>query len=101
MSGGAEGPVELDGAFGLDEHHRPLDQVVLGEEVVGGVRYHVDQGIADTDHLEARGTGDSAVWCGHVRARYRVAEPAGPTASGRRNGSIRTKPPETAWAVRQ
>ena len=53
----AERRVELDGPIGLDQRHRPLDQVVGVEELVVRVGDHVDERVADPDHVEAASTG--------------------------------------------
>ena len=48
-----ERAVQLDGSVRLDQCHRPLDQFVLGEELLGGMSDHVDQRVPDADHVEA------------------------------------------------
>ena len=44
--------VELVGPFGVDEGHRPLDQAVGLDELVGLVGEHVDEGVADPHDVE-------------------------------------------------
>jgi hypothetical protein len=45
--------VQADGALGLDERHRTLDQFLRGEEVVIGLGDDVDEGVADADDVVA------------------------------------------------
>ena len=52
-----ERPVQLDGAFGLDQRHRSLHEVVLPEELVAGVGDHVDERVADADDVVGRCVG--------------------------------------------
>jgi hypothetical protein len=63
LDGGSERPVQVHGAVGVDQLHRPLDEPVVGEERVVGVGDDIDQGIADADHIE--------LGLGHDRQRYR------------------------------
>ena len=52
--------VERLGALGVDQRHRSLVQAVADEEGVVGLRQHVDDGVADADHVvEAFGHGRS------------------------------------------
>ena len=64
LDAGAHGVVELLGALGVDQVHRPLDEVVGGEELVVVVGEDVDDGVADGRARRARGAdGTRAVAC--------------------------------------
>ena len=68
--------VQLDGPVGVDQVHPALHQAVLDEELVGGVGDHVDQGVADADHVEAGVAGQHLLTPDrHRPARYRFARP--------------------------
>jgi hypothetical protein len=49
---GAHQGVEPLGLLGVDQAHRALDQVFADEEVLLGPGDHVDNGIADAEHVE-------------------------------------------------
>ena len=72
----AERLVQVQRPVGVDQRHRPLDQVVLPDERVVGVGDDVDQRVADSDHvvLNAR----------HVGAGYWAQDAAGYAPSGER-----------------
>ena len=44
---------QLNGTVGLDELHRPLEQAVFDEELIGGGMDHVDDRMADRDDLRS------------------------------------------------
>ena len=48
----AHGGVELLGPIGVDERHRPLGQVELVDERLVLGAEHVDEGVADPEHVE-------------------------------------------------
>ena len=64
--------VQLLRTIGVDQIHPALDQAVLFEKRVGRVRDHVDESIADTDHIEPLvGSREAPIEVdGHERARY-------------------------------
>ena len=45
--------IESLGFFCVDQAHRAFHQSLLGEEVVGGVGNHVDDGVTDAQDIEA------------------------------------------------
>ena len=67
LDGAAERLVQVHRPLGLDQRHRPLDEVVLGDEAVVGMGDDVDQRVADADDVELRGRAD----VGHGARRYR------------------------------
>ena len=74
LDGSIERRVQLDGTLGLDQGHRPLDQIVAVEEVILGWSDHVDECVADTDHVESGVGGAGTVRepsgeVGHERPR--------------------------------
>ena len=49
----AHGVVERRRPRGVDQGHGALDQSLFGQQVVIGIRQHVDDGVADSDDVEA------------------------------------------------
>ena len=72
--------------LGVDQPHRPLDQALRVEELVGRVGDHVDDGIADAQHVEAGVGHESPEW--GKRAPSRAVQPSAQPCLGTRAPGI-------------
>ena len=69
----AERLVQLDRAIGVDQVHPALDEAVLDQERVGRVGDHVDECVADPDHVVPGVALEHLLPTdGHGRGRYRL-----------------------------
>ena len=79
LDAGAHGVVDLGGAIGLDERHGSLDQVERTDEGLLLVAEHVDERVADPDHIEGGSVlplGECSMvgpFTSHERRRYTEA----------------------------
>ena len=94
----AEGRVELDRPFGLDQLHRALDQAVVGEERVAGVGDDVDEGVADADHVVAGRRRSTRDRTSGRRARATTLPAAIGAVAGRAGARGRTRRPPVTIA---
>ena len=82
--------VELVGPFLVDQQHRTLGQALPDDELIGGPGNDVDNGIADSDNVEAV----VRVWIYHRNAPYMVTP-----IMAQARGSIPLWDHPRAWAV--
>ena len=75
--------IELGGAGVVDQLHRALGQALVGEKVVGGLRDHVDQGVADGGDVVQRGHGFGGRARVEQQAHYRDCAPPHNAGPGR------------------